>query len=255
VSNPSTFPILDCVSLSACPAFENDVEQRAYFDKGCVILVDKPASWTSFDVVNKVRRLTKAKRVGHSGTLDPFATGLLIICTGKATKSVTVFQDQPKTYETVFEFGKETDTLDIDGELTRVSDRLPTESEIVSALANFRGTVEQVPPAYSALKIGGTPSYRLARKGKATPLAPRNVQIFSFEMIDFATGWARFVITCSKGTYVRSLARDLGKLLGSAAFVRELRRKAIGDVDVSTALTIEDVQQLIVERRSSARHP
>ncbi len=254
MNNSSLYPILDRSTLSASIVPPDPSDQRAFFDQGCVILIDKPATWTSFDAVNKIRRITKAKRVGHSGTLDPFATGLLIVVTGKATKSVTEFQDQAKTYDTVFEFGKETDTLDTDGHTTRTVDRVPSKLEVETALDGFRGVIQQVPPAYSALKVGGTPSYRLARKGKASPLAARAVEVLRFDLVEFTTSHARFMITCSKGTYVRSLARDLGAATGSAAFVRELRRIAIGNYDVTAALSIDEFENLICQRTSGARH-
>lgn len=227
---------------------------REFFEQGKAILIDKPATWTSFDVVHKVRRLTRARRVGHSGTLDPFATGVLIVCTGKATKNISALQGLTKSYEAVFEFGMETNTLDCDGEVVETTDHIPSASDIETTLNAFRGLIDQVPPAFSALKVGGQPSYRLARKQKAVPLQSRRVEVMKFDLIAMNDRSAHVVVTCSKGTYIRSLARDLGRASGSLAFVKCLRRTAIGPYGIADALRMDEFQSLIQTKDFRANH-
>lgn len=254
MSNSFAFPILDRSASKELPMFVSDETCRDYFDQGRGILIDKPASWTSFDAVHKIRRLTRARRVGHSGTLDPFATGLLIVCTGRATKSISQLQDMSKTYEAVFEFGTETDTLDCDGQVIETCERIPERHEVESALERFRGVIDQVPPAFSALKVGGQPSYRLARQQKAVPLQARRVEVIDFRILQSKGRSVSVVVTCSKGTYIRALARDVGRALGSLAYVRELRRTAIGGHHVAEALTMDEFQSLIKTRITRAYH-
>lgn len=217
---------------------------ESLFDEGAVLLVDKPSGWTSFDVVNKIRRLTGARRVGHAGTLDPFATGLLILCTGRATKRVSEIQDCLKSYRAIIEFGKETDTLDVDGTVIHESAYLPSEHEIRNVLGRFSGVIQQVPPAYSAIKVAGKRAYKAARRGETVTLNPREVAIHSLQLLKVDGSLAEFEITCSKGTYIRSLARDIAVALGSCGYVRELRRTAIGSWGVEQALTMDQWKEV-----------
>jgi tRNA pseudouridine55 synthase len=254
VSSPFAYPVLDRHTAKDLSMTITGEACREFFEQGRAILIDKPATWTSFDAVHKIRRLTRTRRVGHSGTLDPFATGLLIVCTGKATKSISALQGLTKSYEAVFEFGTETDTLDCDGQVTETTDRIPSPDDIESALDAFRGLIDQVPPAFSALKVGGQPSYRLARKQKAVPLQPRRVEVLRLDLIDMKDRSVRVVVTCSKGTYIRSLARDLGRASGSLAFVKSLRRTAIGPYDIADALRMDEFQSLIPTKDFRANH-
>ncbi len=206
----------------------------------CVFLVDKSTDWTSFDVVNKIRRILKVKKVGHAGTLDPAATGLLILCSGKNTKKIDTFQSQTKVYSGKFQFGFTTPSYDSETEQTKISetDRLTLE-EVISASKSFLGEIEQIPPMYSALKVGGKKLYELARKGKEIERAARKVTIFDFQIINFDQGVSEFTVTCSKGTYIRSLANDLGEKLKVGAYLASLRREKIGDYDVKDAWTVD----------------
>lgn len=223
-----------------------------FFNTGAIVLVDKPAGWTSFDVVNKIRNITKAKKVGHCGTLDPFATGLLIVCTGKATKIVDEFAGLSKIYFNEFELGKTTDTLDCDGEVV-------TECEVGEysienlrqAALTFTGDIEQEPPAYSAIKVNGVAAYKLARKGKTPELKPRNVHIESFEILDYNKPILQTRIHCSKGTYIRSIARDFGHKLRCGAYVKTLRRESIGSFTCADALSINQFADTITSLKTT----
>ena len=217
-----------------------------FFNNGVVMLVDKPSGWTSFDVVNKLRNITKAKKVGHCGTLDPFATGLLIVCTGKATKRVDDFSGLEKIYLCEFELGKTTDTMDCDGVIVSEAIVGDYSLESLSSVADeFKGEIDQIPPAFSAIKINGVAAYKLARKGRLPELKSRRIHIFTFDAIAYDQPILKVRIHCSKGTYVRALARDFGIKLGCGAFVKSLQRESIGSFSLSDALTIDQIKESI----------
>ncbi|MBL7958619.1 tRNA pseudouridine(55) synthase TruB [bacterium] len=226
-----------------------------FFDHGTVILVNKPAGWTSFDVVNKIRNITRAKKVGHCGTLDPFATGLLIVCTGKATKTVDTFAGLSKTYLNEFELGKTTDTLDCDGAVIDIGAVGDYTIEKLAAIAmELAREVEQMPPAYSAIKVNGTPSYKLARKGHSPDLKPRKILIELFDILDYKKPIMQTRIRCSKGTYVRAIARDFGNKIGCGAYVKSLKRESIGTYSCDDALSIEQIALVINSLKSANAH-
>lgn len=216
------------------------------FLEGTVLLIDKPLHWTSFQVVNKLRwkiRKTfgiKKIKVGHAGTLDPLATGLLVICTGKMTKQINTFQGQVKTYTGTFVLGSTTPSYDLE---TDINQHFPT-SHITQALLNetakiFVGEIEQYPPIFSAIKKDGKRLYEFARAGEKVAIKPRKVTITSFNITHFENNTANFEVVCSKGTYIRSLAHDFGKALQSGAHLAVLRRTQIGDFNVKNASSIE----------------
>lgn len=206
----------------------------------CVFLIDKSPEWTSFDVVNKIRRVLKVKKVGHAGTLDPAATGLLILCSGKNTKKIDTFQSQTKVYSGKIQFGFTTPSYDSETEQTKISETNHLKLEdIILASKAFIGEIEQIPPMYSALKVGGKKLYELARKGKEIERASRKVTIFDFKILSFDHGVSEFTVTCSKGTYIRSLANDLGEKLKVGGYLASLRREKIGEFDVKDAWTVD----------------
>jgi tRNA pseudouridine55 synthase len=212
---------------------------------GAVILVDKPEGWTSFDVVNKIRRTFGIRKVGHAGTLDPMATGLLIVCTAGRTKDVDVFVGLEKTYLGTLKLGETTPSFDADTEVTerRPTDRV-TIADIEAAAAKCTGTLEQMPPMYSAVKQNGKRLYKLARKGVTVERKSRTVTVFELAVTDISMPFVSFRIRCSKGTYVRAIADEIGRTLGTGAHLTGLRRTAIGRYTVDTALTIDDVKRI-----------
>lgn len=216
------------------------------FQEGKVLLIDKPLHWTSFQVVNKlrweIRRAFKIKKikVGHAGTLDPLATGLLVICTGKMTKNIDTFQAQTKEYTGTFVLGSTTPSYDLETEIdhTFPTEHL-TEELIHSATTQFIGDIAQFPPVFSALKKDGKRLYEFARAGEAVDIPSRQVHISAFEITRINNLEVDFRVVCSKGTYIRSLANDFGKALNSGAHLSALRRTKIGDFDVENAVGIE----------------
>lgn len=212
---------------------------------GAFALIDKASGWTSFDVVNKLRRMTGIKKVGHAGTLDPLATGLLIIAFGRATKQISDYTAQRKVYSAEFKFGAKTVTDDAEGEETDLTntDHIKNE-DILMAANDFTGKILQVPPNYSAKKINGKRLYELARKNKEINVQPAEVEIVKFEISDITLPVVKCIIECSKGTYIRSLARDMGDRLGVGAYLLNLRRTEIGDYSVNNALTINQIIEL-----------
>lgn len=219
-----------------------------------ILLIDKPADWTSFDVVAKLRGARKAQfkaagiaptkrqlRVGHAGTLDPFATGLLIILLGDATKRSDEFLKQDKTYEAAIYLGKTSSTGDPEGELTEISSREPSNEEVNTVLTQFVGEIIQTPPAYSAIKINGQRAYTLARKGIDIDIPTRQVTIHSLELLDYAYPMLKIRAHVSSGTYIRSLAADIGENLGTGAYCRQLRRVASGDKSIVAAKSLEEI--------------
>lgn len=213
--------------------------------EGSFLLVNKPIEWTSFDVVNKLRYLLKTKKIGHAGTLDPLATGLLIICTGKMTKRIDEFQGMEKEYTGKLILGQTTASYDLETEPTPT---LPLDTshvmpaQIHSVARSFVGKIQQVPPAHSSIKVNGKRAYSLARKGQEIELKSREVEIREFEITGTAIPEVSFRIVCSKGTYIRSLAHDLGAALGVGAHLSELCRTRIGPYRLDQAETIEDIK-------------
>lgn len=211
-----------------------------------LLLVDKPKGWTSFDVVAKVRSLLKkagtAKpKVGHAGTLDPLATGLLVLTLGSYCKRAQEFLKQDKTYEVTMKLGETSTTGDEEGDKTAVSSRHVSKEEIAKVLHFFTGEIEQVPPAYSAIKIGGRRAYKLARAGKAVTLQPRKVNIYRIELTNYTYPFVTCTATVSSGTYIRSLVEDIGQKLGTGAYLAELRRTQVGKFDINSAILPENL--------------
>ncbi len=214
---------------------------------GKVLLIDKPLEWTSFQAVNKIRWHIKKKfglkkiKVGHAGTLDPLATGLLILCVGKQTKNISTYQGQIKEYTGTFTIGSTTPSFDLE---TEIDKEFPTdhinEQLLHETTKHFIGEIDQKPPIFSAIKKDGKRLYEIARKGKTTEIESRKVTISEFEITKTALPKVQFRVVCSKGTYIRSLANDFGKALNSGAHLSELRRTKIGDFSVTDALSIEE---------------
>lgn len=216
------------------------------YHSGQTILIDKPINWTSFKVVALVRKHCGAKKVGHSGTLDPLATGLLILCTGKKTKELESYIGLEKTYTGTFILGKFSKTLDLEGEVENVN--IPSElneKNIHEIKKQFVGEIYQTPPMYSAKKIEGKRLYKYARKGKEIPVNPRKVTIYEFDITSIRLPEIDFKIRCSKGTYIRSIADQFGKQLGTSAILGSLRRTKIGNYDVNDALQVDEYLERI----------
>ncbi len=213
--------------------------------KDGIILIDKPAGMTSFGVVARIRRVLskeagKKVKVGHTGTLDPFATGLMIIVVGNECRNAEKYSKQDKVYEATISLGEVSTTGDTEGEITSLSDRVPSETEISDTLMKFKGRITQQPPAFSAIKIGGKRAYRLAREGKEFEVPKREVTVYSLEMISYEYPELRIRANVSSGTYIRTLAEDIGKELGVGAYCVELRRVSIGERNVSEAQKLSD---------------
>jgi tRNA pseudouridine55 synthase len=206
-----------------------------------LLLVDKPAGMTSHDVVLAARRAFGESRIGHAGTLDPFATGLLVLLLGRATRLLPHLDGVPKEYEAILSLGRETDTDDLQGAVVREAEP-PTDAAIADAIARLTGPLDQVPPAYSAKRVAGRRAYDAARSGVTLELAPVRVEVFEWREIQRDGDSLRAVISCGGGTYVRALARDLGRLTGSAAHLTALRRIRSGPFSVSDAVTVESLR-------------
>ncbi|HLG03435.1 MAG TPA: tRNA pseudouridine(55) synthase TruB [Bacteroidia bacterium] len=225
------------------------------FVTGEILLIDKPVEWTSFDAVNRIRSMLKRHlglklKVGHAGTLDPLATGLLIICTGKFTKRIDEFQAQEKEYTGTFVIGATTPSFDLEHGIDKTFPVMHITDEMIRGAAKqFTGSIEQVPPMYSAIKVEGKRAYKLARKGEDSEIPARKIEISEFEI----TGISRketiieadFRVVCSKGTYIRSLARDFGTALNSGAYLTNLRRTRIGEFRVEDAMTVEQLELMV----------
>ena len=203
------------------------------------VILDKPAGLTSTQAVAAVRRIFDAKKAGHAGTLDPMATGILAIALGEATKTVPYAMDADKTYRFTASWGEARDSDDAEGAVTGTSDRRPTPAEIEAMLPRFTGTLNQVPPAYSAIKVGGERAYDLARDGEQVILEPRPVEVFEARLLGCEKDWAEFEILCGKGTYVRSWVRDIAQALGTLGYVSQLRRTRIGGFLEKDAVGLE----------------
>lgn len=210
------------------------------------MLINKPLEWTSFDAVRKIRNLIRIKKVGHAGTLDPLATGLLIVCTGKFTKKINEYMAQEKEYTGTFILGAVTPTYDLESEPVNFKpvDNL-TEELIKQATSQFTGEIMQVPPAHSAIKVDGKRVYELARKGQEVKLEPRKVTIKEFEIVKIEIPVVHFRVVCSTGTYIRSLANDFGAALGCGAYLGSLCRTRIGAFTINEAMTITDFEKEI----------
>jgi len=229
---------------------ETRADRTFDFLSGEVILIDKPLRWSSFKVVHEIRKAAGVRKVGHAGTLDPLASGLLILCTGKKTKSITSFQDLKKTYTGTFRLGSTSETMDLEAELTK---QMPidgiTEEKILTARDKFTGNIKQLPPMYSAVKHKGKSLYQFARKGKTVERQLREVTIYKFEITAIELPEVHFEIECSKGTYIRVVAQDIGQELGCGAVLSSLRRTAIGDVKVENALEVAEFSALMRENK------
>ncbi len=213
---------------------------------GKMFLIDKELRWTSFDVVKKIRNLVKVKKVGHAGTLDPLATGLLIVCIGKMTKQINQFMELEKEYTGTMVLGKTTPSVDLETDFDSETpiDHLQ-ESDIISNAEKFKGLIMQIPPIYSALKKDGEPLYKKARKGEHVKIDPREVELKLFEITKINLPEVEFKIVCSKGFYVRSLVRDFGSELGVGASLSALRRTRIGEFTVEDAQSIDGFMKLL----------
>ena len=222
-----------------------------------LLLVDKPKGWTSFDVVAKIRGLLQDDftvrkgriKVGHGGTLDPMATGLLILLIGKATKCAKDISNLDKTYDTEVTLGVRSNTDDTEGSIEPVSSKRPSKGEIIKTLKSFIGVTKQVPPAYSAVKVSGYRAYKLARAGQELQLKPRPVTIYEIKNVRYRYPHVKFVATVSSGTYIRALARDLGAKLGTGAICSDLRRTKIGQYSVSDAVQIDKLNKDVILNR------
>lgn len=211
-------------------------------NEGMVLAINKPQQWTSFDVVKKLRSALSVKKIGHTGTLDPLATGLLLVCTGKKTKEISYYQELEKVYTGELVLGKTTPSIDLE---TAFDSEMPydhiTEAAIHSLVPTFIGTISQVPPVYSAIKTQGERAYKKARKGQQADLAPRQVFIQSLLITSINIPSLKFEVTCGKGTYIRSLVRDFGKELGVGAYLSELCRTRIGDFKLEKAYEVAEL--------------
>ncbi|MGC3945083.1 MAG: tRNA pseudouridine(55) synthase TruB [Chryseolinea sp.] len=216
--------------------------EAANAPEGRILLINKPLTWTSFDVVNKVRFKLRTKKVGHAGTLDPLATGLLIVCVGKMTKRIEEFMGLEKEYTGSFTLGEVTASYDLETPVEQTRDISNiTKDGIYEATKPFIGRIQQLPPAHSAIKVGGKRAYEFARKGKPVELAPREVEVSTFEITDIDLPKVMFRIVCSKGTYIRSIARDFGEELGVGAHLSALCRTRIGPYSIEQATDINDI--------------
>jgi len=219
-----------------------------------LLLVDKPAGVSSFGVVAKVRGVLRAHygvkniKVGHTGTLDPAATGLLVLAIGKYTKRVPELLKQDKTYEVTMKLGETSTTGDKEGELTAVSSTQPTHQAILEALGHFTGQIMQTPPAFSAIKVNGQRAYNLARKGKEVVIQPRQVTIYQNELVSYEYPFVRFTSEVGSGTYIRSLVEDIGKQLGTGAYMSDLRRTKIGQYSLDNALALVNITYSVIEQ-------
>ena len=222
-----------------------------------LIVVDKPRDWTSHDVINRVRRLAGTRKVGHLGTLDPSATGVLPLVIGRATRLAKFYTRNDKLYEGVIHFGYSTDSYDADGEPTSPeSSYVPHTAEIEAALGQFRGKLRQIPPPVSAKKVAGKPAYVLARKNQPVELKPVEIEIYCLEILRVEGAEAEVRVHCAAGTYLRSIAHEAGQMLGCGAFLKELRRTASGDFKIEAARTLEQLAELAeADRLSEALIP
>lgn len=232
-----------------CPVIDKQTFSPSVdFIGGAALLIDKPKDWTSFDVVAKIRNRigkhlgVRKLKVGHAGTLDPLATGLLILCIGKATKQIEAFQGLYKEYVGTIKLGATTKTYDAEGEEENLIECVDiTEDQIKIAIQDFIGVITQKPPIFSALKVKGKALYKYARKGESVEIKTREVTVHEYTVLSYTHPYIEVQIKCSKGTYIRSLAHDLGQTMGCGAYLADLRRTAIGEHGVNNALSIEEI--------------
>lgn len=227
-----------------------DVLKQPFLD-GKILLIDKPLHWTSFDVIRKLRAMLQIKKIGHAGTLDPLATGLLLVCTGKCTKEINQLMGQSKTYTGTITLGATTPTYDLE------SDPVPVRSNLDDILdqldtvkAAFTGEIMQRPPIYSAIKKDGIAAYELARRGTDVELAARPITIYQIEFTRIALPELDFLVSCSTGTYIRSLAHDIGAMLGCGGYLSALRRTKIGDYPVENATNVDELASTLAQQIS-----
>ena len=206
-----------------------------------IVIVDKPQDWTSQDVTARLRRVFNTRRIGHGGTLDPMATGVLPVFVGRATRGVEFFEHAEKAYETVIRLGLTTDTEDTSGTVISEQDVDISEEEFLNILPKFRGKIQQIPPMYSALKVNGQKLCDLARKGREVERQPREIEIFELECLAFSGNTARLRVRCSKGTYIRTLCKDIGEALGCGGCMAELRRVSAGEYTIAEAVALQEL--------------
>lgn len=227
-----------------------DLNKKFDFAAGEVLLIDKPYEWTSFDVIKKIRNIIRIKKIGHAGTLDPLATGLLIICTGKFTKKINHYQAQDKVYAGIIEIGKTTPSFDLETAFdTEKGYERVSESNVYAAVKPLIGDILQLPPTYSAIKIDGERAYKKARKNEKIKMSPRPVMVneFNFTKINFPE--LHFKIKCSKGTYIRSLAHDFGQNLGCGAYLKSLKRIAIGEFKLEDTYSLKEFIEICKQQQ------
>lgn len=216
------------------------------YEDGQMLLIDKPLRWTSFDVIRKMRQLIKIKKVGHAGTLDPLASGLLIVCTGKQTKKINEYMAKEKEYTGTITIGASTPTFDLESEPENITSFHHLDAEqVINATRQFTGEIFQVPPIYSAIKQDGKRMYELARKGLEVKMEPRRVVINEFSITAMILPVISFRVVCSTGTYIRSLANDFGSALGCGGYLSSLCRTRIGEFMLSNALTIQQLEERV----------
>ena len=206
-----------------------------------IVIVDKPAGWTSQDVTARLRRVFNTRRIGHGGTLDPMATGVLPVFVGRATRGVEFFEHAEKTYEAVLQLGLTTDTEDITGAVLEEKEVSISEAEFLAILPQFRGKIQQIPPMYSALKVNGQKLCDLARKGREVERQPRQIEIFRLDCAEFTGKTARLVVRCSKGTYIRTLCKDIGAALGCGGCMASLRRVQAGEYTIEESVPLQQL--------------
>lgn len=213
------------------------------------LILDKPAGKTSTAVLNEIGKILQAKKrkikIGHAGTLDPFATGILLVAFGEATKTVEYAMSSSKAYEFSITWGENRDTLDVDGKITETSDKIPTASEISSVLPSFVGDLQQIPPNYSAIKVAGVRAYSMARKGELVKLEPRQVTCYKLDLLEDNQTSSKFLVKCSKGFYVRSIARDIASKLGAFGYVSYLRRVVSGNFTINDTITLDSLKEIL----------
>lgn len=203
-----------------------------------IIAINKPKDWTSFDVVNKIKHMVKPNKVGHLGTLDPMATGVLLVTMGKATKLFDIMQEKQKTYLATFEFGYETDSLDATGVTQKTSNTIPTIEQIKAVLPKFKGKISQIPPLFSAKSVNGVRAYDLARRGETFELKPKQVEVFDIKIVEYKNKILKLEIVCGSGTYIRSIGRDIAYELGSYATMTDLVRTKVGKFELKNCKEI-----------------
>lgn len=207
----------------------------------------KPKGMTSHDVVARLRRVTKIKQIGHTGTLDPFAEGVLPVCIGKATRLIEYLSDD-KEYLATVQFGVSTTTYDIEGDITYTSDKKITQGEVENILDNFRGEILQMPPIYSAIKVKGKKLYEYARKGEKIEVEPRKIEIYKIELVKYNEKNIEFIVSCSKGTYIRSLCEDIAEKLNTVGYMKNLERLQVGEFNIEKSVLIDDVNTENIEK-------